>query len=111
MPKHRDSNVRLAYSTEGERPEREEPGRSVSAEAKSGIRIRLDRRRSGRVVTVVTGFPGTKAEAAGLARELKAACGAGGTYKDGAMELQGDHRERVEAALRQRGLKSMRAGG
>jgi translation initiation factor 1 len=111
MPKHRDTNVRLAYSTGGEQPEREEPELSVSADGKSGIRIRLDRRGSGRVVTVVTGFPGTEAAAAGLARELKSACGAGGTYKDGAMELQGDHRGRVEAALRQRGLKSKRAGG
>jgi translation initiation factor 1 len=42
---------------------------------------------------------------------LKAACGAGGTYKDGALELQGDHRDRVEAALRTRGLRSKRTGG
>jgi translation initiation factor 1 len=74
-----------------------------------GIRLRLDRRASSRVVTVVTGLPAGQAET--LARELKAACGAGGTLKDGVLELQGDHRDRVEEALGRRGLRSKRAGG
>ena len=39
------------------------------------------------------------------------ACGAGGTVKGGVIELQGDHREAVEAFLAARGLKSKRAGG
>lgn len=63
------------------------------------------------MVTVVSGLPGGKAEIARLARQLKAACGAGGTVKDDLLELQGDHRERVEAALAERGLRSKRAGG
>jgi translation initiation factor 1 len=73
--------------------------------------LRLDRRASGRVVTVVTGLPGTRAQLAALAGELRAACGAGGTVKDGAVELQGDHRDAVEAALATRRLKSKRSGG
>jgi len=76
-----------------------------------GIRLRLDRRASGRVVTVVSGLPGTAEEGAALARRLKSACGAGGTFKDGVLELQGDHRPRVEAELQARGLRSKRAGG
>lgn len=75
------------------------------------IRLRLDRRASGRVVTVVSGMPGTEAELAVLARELKTACGAGGTVKDGTLELQGDHRQRVEATLSRAGLRFKRAGG
>jgi translation initiation factor 1 len=71
----------------------------------------LDRRASGRVVTVVTGLAEATAEVEALARALKSACGAGGTVKDGTLELQGDHRERVEAALAARGLRSKRAGG
>jgi translation initiation factor 1 len=63
------------------------------------------------VVTVVSGLPGGKAEVAKLARELKTACGTGGTVKHDALELQGDHRERVETALAERGLRSKRAGG
>jgi translation initiation factor 1 len=60
---------------------------------------------------VVSGLPGTRAEVTELARRLKSACGAGGTVKDGILELQGDQRERVEAALAGRGLRSKRSGG
>jgi translation initiation factor 1 len=107
----RPPNTRLVYSTGGERPEPEETPPPPPARSSSGIRLRLDRRASDRVVTVVSGLPGGKAGVAKLGRELKAACGAGGTVKDGTLELQGDHRERVEAALAERGLRSKRAGG
>jgi translation initiation factor 1 len=63
------------------------------------------------VVTVVTGLPGSSAEVGDLARHLKAACGAGGTVKDGVLELQGDQRDRVESALAARDLRVRRAGG
>jgi translation initiation factor 1 len=116
VPRTPDS--RLVYSTEGggalapkarthARPSpAEPPGRGGG-----GIRIRLDRRASDRVVTVVTGLPGSPAEVAALAKELKTACGAGGTVKDGALELQGDHRPRVESVLDARGLRWKRSGG
>jgi translation initiation factor 1 len=112
LPKH-PPNTRLVYSTGGEPPEPPEPDEASGGLRKPppGIRLRLDRRASGRVVTVVSGLPGGKAEVMELARRLKAAAGAGGTVKDGVVELQGDHRERVEAALRARGLRSKRAGG
>jgi translation initiation factor 1 len=101
---------RLAYSTGGER-DREAASTSPGAVTVSALRLRLDRRASGRVVTVVTGLPGGRDEILTLARLLKAACGAGGTVKDGALELQGDHRDVVEAALRERGLRPRRSGG
>lgn len=107
--------TRLAFSTERPVPRRRregEPAPEPAARAgKARIRIVLERRASGRLVTVVTGVPGGKPVLAGLARELKAACGAGGSVKGEALELQGDHRERVEATLAARGLKSVRAGG
>jgi translation initiation factor 1 len=71
----------------------------------------LERRASDRVVTVVTGLPGSERDMAALARALKSACGTGGTVKGGVVELQGDHRDAVEAALLARGLQSKRAGG
>jgi translation initiation factor 1 len=109
VPK-RPRNTRLVYSTGGERAEPEETPRGPSKPS-PGIRLRLDRRASGRVVTVVSGLPGSRGDVAELARRLKAACGAGGTVKDGVLELQGDHRERVEAALAERGLRGKRSGG
>jgi translation initiation factor 1 len=46
-----------------------------------------------------------------LGRELKAACGSGGTAKDGVIEVQGDHCERVIEMLKARGHTVKRAGG
>jgi translation initiation factor 1 len=112
VPK-RPLNTRLVYSTGSEptQPRQRAETQESPGKASQGIRLRLDRRASGRVVTVVSGLPGTKAEVTELARRLKAACGAGGTVKDGALELQGDQREKVEAALTERGLRSKRSGG
>jgi translation initiation factor 1 len=103
-------NTRLVYSTGGEVPD-PEPSPTTPPRKGPGIRLRLERRASGRVVTVVSGLPGSPSEVARLGRELKSACGAGGTVKDGALEIQGDQRDRIEAALARRGLRFKRAGG
>ncbi len=46
-----------------------------------------------------------------LLKAIQKACGAGGSLKDGCLEIQGDHRDKIELLLSQRGLKSKRAGG
>jgi translation initiation factor 1 len=109
----RRDETRLVYSTGGlpDKAEKEAPAASAAPASGGRIRIRLDRRASNRVVTIVTGLPGSRAEIESLARSLKLACGTGGTLKDGALELQGDHRSRVEAALAAKGLRSKRSGG
>jgi translation initiation factor 1 len=104
----RERETRLAYSTAGEVEAAPAPKPPTGA---GNIRLRLDRRASGRLVTVVTGLPGRGDEVQALARTLKALAGAGGTVKDGTLELQGDHRSLVEQALLARGLKSKRSGG
>ena len=87
----RDSNSRLAYSTGGERPAAKGP--TIKASRPAGqTRLRLEKRASGRLVTVVSGLPGTHEDVAALGRELRAACGTGGTERDGALELRGDLR-------------------
>ncbi|MDP1901462.1 MAG: translation initiation factor Sui1 [Rubrivivax sp.] len=60
--------------------------------------------RGGKTVTLVRGLAGDDATLTALAKRLKAACGSGGTVKDGVIEIQGDHRERVLAFLKQAGL-------
>ena len=67
--------------------------------------------RGGKAVTLVRGVPVDADALAGLGKELKAACGTGGTVKDGVIEVQGDHVEKVMAWLQQRGYKVKRAGG
>ena len=60
---------------------------------------------------MVTGLPGSEAELLELTRTLKSACGTGGTFKGGVLELQGDKRNEVEVVLKARGIPSKRSGG
>ncbi len=66
--------------------------------------LRLEKKgRGGKTVTVVAGLPRNAGFVAGLAAELKRACGTGGTATDGAVEIQGDQRERLRPLLAARG--------
>jgi translation initiation factor 1 len=67
--------------------------------------------RAGKGVTLVRGVPLEDAELVALGKQLKAACGSGGTVKDGVIEVQGDHVERVMQLLQAQGHKVKRAGG
>ena len=76
--------------------------------------VRLSREvkgRKGKGVTLITGLPLSASELSDLARRLKQLCGSGGTVKNGAVEIQGDHRERLAAELERRGYTVKRAGG
>jgi len=72
---------------------------------------RQTRGRRGKGVTVVTGVPLAAAELAGLCKQLKRRCGSGGAVKDGAIEIQGDHRDALVAELAKRGWTVKRSGG
>ncbi len=67
--------------------------------------------RKGKGVTVVKGVALDAAGLTALGKQLKTACGSGGTVKDGVIEIQGDHRELVIAALVKQGYTVKRAGG
>jgi translation initiation factor 1 len=67
--------------------------------------------RKGAGVTVITGVPLRANELAGLASTLKKKCATGGTVRDGVIEIQGDHRDKVVAELTSLGYKVKRAGG
>jgi translation initiation factor 1 len=67
--------------------------------------------RGGKAVTVIRGVDANAAGIAALAKQLRTRCGSGGTVKDGVIELQGDHCERVVADLQQFGWTVKRAGG
>jgi len=60
-------------------------------------------------VTVVRGLP--RAELTAIASDLKRHCGSGGAVKDDAIELQGDHREKIAARLESRGYRVKLSGG
>jgi translation initiation factor 1 len=67
--------------------------------------------RKGKGVTLVKGLPLDDAALAVLSKQLKAACGSGGTVKDGVVEVQGDHLDKVMALLVAQGHKVKKAGG
>jgi translation initiation factor 1 len=67
--------------------------------------------RQGKGVTLIKGVPLHPEGLQNLAKELKQACGSGGTVKEGVIEIQGDHRDTVEEALRKKGYAVKRSGG
>ena len=62
------------------------------------INITTDKKRYGKIVTVVTGF-GSGIDIRQVAKNLKNGLACGGTYKDDMIELQGDHRKKVKEIL------------
>jgi len=68
--------------------------------------------RGGKTVTVVDGFVGIGLpEKEQLVRKMRAACGCGGTVKEGRIEIQGDQRETVSRILAEAGFRPVFAGG
>jgi len=74
--------------------------------------LRSTAHRGGKTVTVVTGFVGiSQSEKERLAKEMQKSCGAGGTVKEGRIEIQGDHRDTVASILANAGFRPVLAGG
>jgi translation initiation factor 1 len=68
-------------------------------------KLRMERKgKGGKTVTVVAGLPDNAAFLTELCQELKRACGTGGVVLEGAIELQGDLRDRVRALLEGKGF-------
>lgn len=72
---------------------------------------RLTKGRGGKDVTVVKGLALDAAALTALGKQLKTMCGSGGTVKDGVVEVQGDHCDRIIEALKGKGFVVKRAGG
>lgn len=67
-------------------------------------KLRIERSgRKGKTVTVVDGLPRNQDFLEGLAKDLKTACGTGGTARDDRVEVQGDHRDKIRDLLRGKG--------
>jgi len=98
-----------------ERPPAAPPTPQPTAARKNRGRVDILRstaHRGGKTVTVVTGFVGIgQAEKERLAKDMQQACGAGGTLKEGRIEIQGDQREMVARILTEAGFRPVLAGG
>lgn len=123
MSAARDASAsRLVYSTEGGRtcPACRQPLAACSCAAAARAQplgngqVRVSREKQGRggkVVTVVRGLPLAAEPLAALGKQLRSAMGAGGTVREGVLEVQGDHVERVLVWLQAQGHAAKRAGG
>ena len=110
----------LVYSTDGgtmcpacRRPVGECVCKQAAAAPGGDGIVRVSREtagRGGKAVTVVRGLGLEAAALTLLVKQLKSVCGAGGTVKDGVIEVQGDHCERVIEALKKQGHTVKRAG-
>jgi translation initiation factor 1 len=111
--KHKSDNNGVIYSTNPDFVFDYGEEEAVTLEpAKQNLRIMLDKKqRGGKKVTLVTGFQGSEYDLAVLGKELKSACGVGGSVKDGEILLQGDFREKVLALLLQRGYSKTKISG
>lgn len=108
-----DPNAKTVYSSDPADPLPTVPrGGAATPAAPPGpagtARLRLEKKgRAGKAVTVVAGLSGPDERLEGISKELKTACGAGGTFRRGPagpeIEVQGDHRVKIEAILRQKG--------
>ena len=111
--KHKSDNNGTVYSTN---PDfvfdyGEEDAQTLDP-AKQNLRVMLDKKqRAGKRVTLVTGFQGSDFELAALGKELKSACGVGGSVKDGVILLQGDFREKVLEILLKKGYNKTKISG
>jgi translation initiation factor 1 len=116
----RDTSSTLVYSSEtGMVPQTLKNSiKSVKPQTKpltpSDGTVRLRREvkgRGGGTVIVITGLPLNEAGLKELAGILKKRCGCGGTVKEGVVEIQGDHRDKIQAELLTRGYRVKLAGG
>ena len=87
--------------------------RKTSIPASDGV-VRVSREtkgRGGKSVTVITGLALDAVALSRQGKQLRSICGTGGTVKDGAIELQGDHGDMVMEVFKKQGWVVKRAGG
>lgn len=111
----------LVYSTESGRlcPDCQQPSDQCrcskkSAPAKSGGAVRVSREtkgRKGKTVTIISGLPLSGSQLLDLAKQLKQKCGSGGAVKDGQIEIQGEHRDKLVEILNAMGYSAKKSGG
>lgn len=102
----------LVYSTETGRVKDKQQPQQQHPAGDGIVRIRREvSGRKGKGVAVITGLPLTDAELKALAKQLKQLCGTGGSVKNGAIEIQGDQRDKLKTFLEGRGYAVKLAGG
>ncbi len=87
------------------------PVKSVPPQQQTAYLHRESKGRGGKTVTLVKKLVLSEKDLKNLAKKLKRACGSGGTIKDGVIEIQGEHREKIADVLLKQGYKVKLVGG
>jgi translation initiation factor 1 len=83
-----------------------------SVQGNETVRVQRERKgRGGKTVSIITGIKSPEAGQRALLKQLKTTLGTGGTLEEGALVIQGDHRERIVEILRELGFNAKVAGG
>ena len=103
----------IVYSTESSfdyNYQSEEEAKTLPPQQQN-IKVSLDKTmRAGKQVTLVNGFIGAASDLELLGKVLKSKCGVGGSVKDGAIIIQGDHRDKIVQLLIKEGYKAKKIG-
>ena len=110
--KSKQSSERVTYQEFGAVQRPDAPEREDLSPNQQTLILQASRKgRKGKTVTVISGFQLTEKSLQTLAKKLKSQCGSGGTVKDETIEIQGDHRTKLQTFLQGIGYKTKISGG
>tara|TARA_B100000575_G_scaffold265777_1_gene242605 strand:+ start:48 stop:371 length:324 start_codon:yes stop_codon:yes gene_type:complete len=106
------SNSRIVYSTDnGSYKDDELTGINHLKPSQQKVRLHLDRRGGGKIVTVIKGLVHEDEIMVNLTKELKKRCGVGGSFKENKILIQGNKRDIVKEILSKKGYDVKLSGG